>query len=103
MSVMCAHQLHNIQHRSHFVWEKNGELLHQWPVQLRIRLRQISSHLNGCGAPQADAGASANYLIVGVLLANVICWFAALNTLSNTSRITVAERVSARRFAVRIW
>src|SRR5437868_513168 len=54
---MCAKQLHNFQHRPHFVRQKNRELLHQWPFQLGTRLWQVSSHLNDGGATEAQVGA----------------------------------------------
>jgi len=78
MRVVCAKQLHNFQHRPHLVRQKNRKLLYQRPFQLGTRLRQISSHLNDGGDGNSPGRASPNYLIVGVSLANLICWWGAL-------------------------
>src|SRR5262245_7175416 len=118
---MCAKQLHNIQHRAHFVWQKNRELLYQWSVQLGTRLRQIDSHLNDTGERRGGSSngrARWNYLIAGVSLANVISKHSAQGMAAaepvtlrrlperrslSDRRFNVANHAPRFTFAVRIW
>ena len=44
MGVMRVQQLHHVEHRAHFVRQKNGELFDERSVNFRGGLRQIDRH-----------------------------------------------------------
>src|SRR2546423_1704207 len=66
MSVVGVEKLYDIEHRAHFVWEENRELLHQRSTNFRGGFGEIESHNVG----EARAG---DYLPAGQANANHYC------------------------------
>src|SRR6266446_599106 len=75
MCVLRVQQLHDFQHRPDLVRQEYGELLYQRSFHLRSCFRQINSHFNsGAATGSSPWACQTNYLIPGVLLANLIYW-----------------------------